>query len=121
MSIRDQSQKALHFRFSDDVGDSKFMQGIGMRPTKEATFDEVQDFVNNDETDKYEDLNVVSDPLVQYQTILETLKKFSSMAIQDDYQNYKLNDHHREVGKLLLIDQADYNTQHIFFDDNANE
>jgi hypothetical protein len=25
------------------------------------------------------------------------------------------------VGKLLLIDQADYTTQHIFFDDNANE
>lgn len=43
------------------------------------------------------------------------------MAIQDDYCNYKANDYHREVGKLLLIDQADYNTQHIFFDDNANE
>jgi hypothetical protein len=64
---------------------------------------------------------VISDALVQHQTILETLKKFSSMAIQDDYHNYSKNDWHREVGKLLLIDQADYNTQHIFFDDNANE
>lgn len=43
------------------------------------------------------------------------------MAISDDYHNYAANDWHREVGKLLLIDQADYTTQHIFFDDNANE
>jgi len=25
------------------------------------------------------------------------------------------------LGKLLFVDQADYQTQHIFFDDNANE
>ena len=43
------------------------------------------------------------------------------MAIQEDYANWKENDCHREVGKLLLIDQADYNTQHIFFDDNADD
>ena len=77
--------------------------------------------INNELADKYEDVNVISDPIQQYQCMLETFKKFSSMAIQDDYQSYKANDHHREVGKLLLIDQADYNTQHIFFDDNANE
>lgn len=53
--------------------------------------------------------------------ILNCLQKHSSMAIQDDYHNYEDNDYHREVGKLLLVDQADYNTQHIFFDDNANE
>ena len=49
------------------------------------------------------------------------MKKFSSMAIQDDYENWNENDQHREVAKLLLIDQADYQTQHIFFDDNADE
>jgi hypothetical protein len=90
-----------------------------VRPSDD--FDEVQDFVNNDETGKYDEVNVINDSIGQHQTILETLKKFSSMAIQDDYCHYKLNDFHREVGKLLLIDQSDYNTQHIFFDDNANE
>ena len=95
------------------------MQGISVRPSDD--FDEVQDFVNSDDTGKYDEVNVINDALVQHQTILETLKKFSSMAIQDDYCNYSKNDWHREVGKLLLVDQADYNTQHIFFDDNANE
>ena len=52
--------------------------------------------------------------------MLETLKKFSSMAIQDDYTNWKAHEFSNEVSKLLLIDQADYNTQHIFFDDNAD-
>lgn len=42
------------------------------------------------------------------------------MAIQDDYNNWKENDFSNEVAKLMLIDQADYNTQHIFFDDNAD-
>jgi len=53
--------------------------------------------------------------------ILDTLKKFSSMAISDDYDNWKANDFHREVSKLLFIDQGEYNTQHIFFDDCADE
>lgn len=53
--------------------------------------------------------------------MVETLKKFSSMAIQDDWSNWSENDNHREVAKLMLIDQADYGTQHIFFDDNAEE
>ena len=42
------------------------------------------------------------------------------MAIQDDYNGWKANECNNEVAKLLLIDQADYNTQHIFFDDNAD-
>lgn len=43
------------------------------------------------------------------------------MAISDDYENWKANDFHREVAKLLFIDQGEYNTQHIFFDDCADE
>ena len=42
------------------------------------------------------------------------------MAINEDYHNYAANDCHNEVGKLLLMDQSDYQTQHIFFDDNAD-
>lgn len=43
------------------------------------------------------------------------------MAIQEDYPNWKKNDLKRDYAKLLMIDQADYNTHHIFFDDNADE
>lgn len=30
------------------------------------------------------------------------------MVISDDQQNWKDNDHHREVAKLMLLDQGDY-------------
>lgn len=49
--------------------------------------------------------------------IMETLKKRSSIAIQDDRAAWNKSGHKRSSGKLLLVDQADYNTQHIFFDD----
>ncbi len=57
----------------------------------------------------------------QYLQILETLKKRSSMAIHDDKNAWFRNGGHRQGGKLLLVDQADYGTQHIFFDDMAQE
>jgi hypothetical protein len=43
------------------------------------------------------------------------------MAINDDFENWEANDFHNEAAKPLFIDQADYQTHHIFFDDNANE
>lgn len=49
------------------------------------------------------------------------LKKHSVVAVHDDYLHWKENDYDSRFGKLLMIDQADYNTQHIFFDDNADE
>ena len=58
-------------------------------------------------------------PIGQHQHILETLKKNSTVAIEEDYVHWEENDRHRECAKLLLIDQADYSTQHIFFDDSA--
>jgi len=57
----------------------------------------------------------------QYNHISSTLKKTNSIAVQEDYQGWKDNEFHREAAKLLLIDQADLNVQHIFFDDNADE
>lgn len=50
------------------------------------------------------------DHLQIYQLILDTLKKFSTMAISDDQKSWAENDNHREVSKLLLIDQGDYGT-----------
>lgn len=42
------------------------------------------------------------------------------MAIHDDYESWRANDFHCEASKPLFIDQADYQTHHIFFDDNAD-
>lgn len=42
------------------------------------------------------------------------------MAIQEDYPSYKNSGFSNSYAKLLLVDQSDYNTQHIFFDDNAD-
>ena len=56
-----------------------------------------------------------------FQTNLETLKKHGSMAVSDDGPSYMAANCVNSRGKLLFIDQADYNTQHIFFDDAADD
>ena len=43
------------------------------------------------------------------------------MACQHDFAAWKASNYQNSRAKLLLIDQADYNTQHIFFDDNADD
>lgn len=55
------------------------------------------------------------------QAIVDTLQKFSSIAISEDFAAYKAAEFDQRMGKLLFVDEADYQTQHIFFDDNANE
>ena len=42
------------------------------------------------------------------------------MAIQDDKAAWAKSGNKKSGGKPLLVDQADYGTQHIFFDDVAN-
>ena len=56
----------------------------------------------------------------QYVAILETLKKRASMAILDDKAAWTKSGNKKSGGKPLFVDQADYGTQHIFFDDVAN-
>lgn len=108
-------QKGVYYRMSHELKDAKLLTGMCDRITDDL--DELQEALDN--VEEYEDCNLISDPIKQFQHILETLKKRSTMSIAEDYLHYKENDWHREVGKLLLIDQADYQTQHIFFDDNA--
>jgi hypothetical protein len=48
---------------------------------------------------------------------METLKKRSTMGINDDKNAWVMSGEHKDAGKVLLVDQADYGTQHIFFDD----
>jgi len=50
---------------------------------------------------------------------METLHNHGSIGVQDDYDAWKASKFDMKHGKPLLVDQADYNTQHIFFDDYA--
>jgi len=119
LRLRDPSQRAFFVRASSDAKDARLVQGTYDRPACELEDDEQLREVLEEE--KYEDCTLQKEPIQQYLGILDTLKKFSSMAISDDYENWKANDNHREVAKLLFIDQGEYNTQHIFFDDCADE
>ena len=71
-----------------------------------------------DDTDEVE---VKRDHLDIFQTLLETFKKFGSMSMSEDYAGWKESGFQNSRAKLLLVDQSDYNTQHIFFDDNADD
>jgi len=53
---------------------------------------------------------LVRDHLQQFQGNLETLKKYGSMAVSSDYPSWKASGFSNSRAKLLLIDQADYNT-----------
>mmetsp|Transcript_27129 Transcript_27129/g.48682 ORF Transcript_27129/g.48682 Transcript_27129/m.48682 type:complete len:499 (-) Transcript_27129:35-1531(-) len=56
-----------------------------------------------------------------YVAFHEILQHTASIAISDDWKFWSANDFSDDSGKLLLVDQTDYGTQHIFFDDNVRE
>ena len=100
------------YRNGEQVGQTVFVQS-GEHQRKE----------NRDEINDIDDeVNVVlRDHLKINQVIEEALQKYSSIAISEDFDAYKAAKFDQRLGKLLMVDQADYKTQHIFFDDNANE
>ena len=53
--------------------------------------------------------------------INETLNRTCSMALNDDYATWDKYGEQSKYGKLLSIDQQDYTTHHVFFDDNTQE
>lgn len=55
LRIREESQKGMFFRFSDDLADSKFISGTFNRMTE--NFDDLKDILDSDE--KYEDCQVL--------------------------------------------------------------
>ena len=67
------------------------------------------------------DAEFVRDHLDIYHTITETLHKFGSIAVQDDYKNWDSLHRAQNGGKLMQVDQSDFHTQHIFFDDYAGD
>ena len=51
-----------------------------------------------------DDCTVLNNPIEIYQHIIETLKKDSVMAIQEDYPAWKESNFENERAKLLMID-----------------
>lgn len=117
LRYRNSAQKVVNYRLSDELEESKMIVGLCSRPCE--SYQEAMQNLNSD--DQYENCTMLMNIHDQYNHVQETLKKYGSMAINEDYANWKENDFHREVAKLLLIDQADQSVQHIFFDDNADE
>jgi hypothetical protein len=98
------------YRLGTDVSESVFVQG---KDHERVEHDQIN-MIDQDE------FVVTKDHIQMYTSMIETLKKHSVMAIQEDYVAWNSNGRENNCGKLLLVDQADYNTQHIFFDDNAD-
>ena len=119
--MRSTDQHAVYFRDPDDIDpelqSSHLISNISQRITDD--FEAMKDALNS--VEEYEDCKVITSPVKQYQHIIETLKKYSTMTIQDDESNWNLSGNQNTNGKLMLLDQADYNTLHIFFDDRAIE
>ena len=53
---------------------------------------------------------ILKDPVSIYQTVLETLKKSSTMIIEEDYKSWKAYNCKSKMGKCFMIDQSDYTT-----------
>ena len=112
MRISQASQKAVFYRFGDSINESTMVTGNNPR---KASLHEVNQIDEDDDT------TIVRDHLDIFQTMIETFKKYGSMAMSEDYPAWDAAGRTNSRAKLLLVDQADYNTQHIFFDDNADE
>jgi len=56
------------------------------------------------QVEEFEDSKILKTPILQYQHILETLKKHSTMTIQDDAYNWEKNGKQRDQARLLLVD-----------------
>lgn len=53
--------------------------------------------------------------------IMEALKESCCLIIKDDSETYKSRHYKTQYGKPLIIDQTDYDTLQIFFDDQIKE
>lgn len=67
-----------------------------------VNFQDMQDAIY--QVEEYEDCKILKTPIQQYQHILESLKKNSTMTIQDDAYNWEKSGKTKDNGRLLLVD-----------------
>ena len=110
--IKDPAQRATLYRTGDGINEVVQVCGEHQRNPS-------QDFGHINMINDTDETFVIRDHLQQFQSNLETLKKHGSMAVSEDEPSYNASGCSNTRAKLLAIDQSDYNTQHIFFDDRA--
>lgn len=115
LRIKEPSQRVTMYRTGDGINEAIAVYGEHTRDEKTSDYGHINMIDDTEET------FVLRDHLQQFQGNLETLKKHGSMAISEDYPSWKASGFSNSRAKLLTIDQSDYNTQHIFFDDNADD
>ena len=109
------AQRVTMYRTGDAINETIQINGQHERNPN------TEDYGHINMLDDGDELQIIRDHLTQFQTNLETLKKMGSMGVSEDFPSWKASGRSNKRAKLLLVDQADYNTQHIFFDDNAGE
>jgi hypothetical protein len=116
MRFKDKHQRAHYFRENDkNQLQTRLITGAAKRAPKGDNVDDFyQGVVEEGSVFNYKE------GIDQYVAILETLKKRATMSILDDKNAWIKSGNKKSGGKVLMVDQADYGTQHIFFDDVAN-
>ena len=97
LRIRDPSQRVHMYRTGDNINET--IQVMGEHERKPGTEYGHLNMINDDE-----ETYVVRDHLEQFQGNLETLKKFGSMAVSEDYSSWEASGRQNSRAKLLLLD-----------------
>ena len=95
LRMKDPSQQIQFYRLSDEVKDTVMVTG-GVK--RVDTYTEMQQIEEDDQ------IEVVRDHLDIFTHIMETLKKYGSMAVSEDYFGWKDSGFKNNRSKLLLVD-----------------
>ena len=112
MRFKEPTQRVCLYRQGEEINETVMVTGGN---------DRCKDMAQVNMIDETDDVQVIRDHLEIFTHTLETLKKYGSMSVSHDYQAWKDGGFKNSCAKLMMIDQADYQTQHIFFDDNADD
>jgi hypothetical protein len=112
----DETNTGYISRTSKSLSDSTFVRGtLSRHPPEEAPEDYHSGSIDEGTIRVYREASNI------FVAMIEMLQHAASIALQDDWHFWDVNDCEDDSGKLLLVDQTDYSTQHIFFDDNIGE
>ncbi|EAS03685.2 Dpy-30 motif protein (macronuclear) [Tetrahymena thermophila SB210] len=100
---------------SDRIEDCQLVLGTTKRNENPQV--KLQDFYA--EEIKAGTVKIVNGPHEIQSIIQELLKESCGLGFQDDFLSWDHFDRKIQCSKPLIIDQQDYQTQHIFFDDNV--
>ena len=95
--IREPCQRLHMYRTGDGLNET--IQINGKHERNPST-----DYGHINMIDEDDDTQVIRDHLMQFQTNLETLKKYGAMAVSDDYPSWAAAGRSNSRAKLLMVD-----------------